>query len=105
MKAKLGETNKFYFDEKLKRWVEEGAEPPPEEAALPPPPKIAAFKSENQDYSTQDALKPERFDTVAGPEIKSPTSSEQSSGIPPIPPSSNQFTARGRMAVRSRYRL
>uniref|UniRef100_A0A803NA13 Protein transport protein sec16 n=1 Tax=Chenopodium quinoa TaxID=63459 RepID=A0A803NA13_CHEQI len=27
--AKLGDTNKFYYDEKLKRWVEEGAEPTP----------------------------------------------------------------------------
>ncbi|KAH7519625.1 hypothetical protein FEM48_Zijuj08G0057000 [Ziziphus jujuba var. spinosa] len=101
--AKLGEANKFYYDEKLKRWVEEGAEPPPEEAALPPPPKTAAFQSGNQDYSIQDALKTERFDTIAGPEFKGSTPSEQSSGIPPIPPSSNQFTARGRMGVRSRY--
>lgn len=104
MKAKLGESNKFYYDEKLKRWVEEGAEPPTEEAALPPPPMIAAFQSGNQDYSIKDAIKAETLDTAAaGTELKCPTSSEKSSGIPPIPPSSNQFTARGRTGVRSRY--
>ncbi|KAE9459402.1 hypothetical protein C3L33_08687, partial [Rhododendron williamsianum] len=41
--AKLGEQNRFYYDEKLKRWVEEGAEAPAEEAALPPPPTIPEF--------------------------------------------------------------
>lgn len=105
LKAKLGESNKFYYDEKLKRWVEEGAEPPTEEAALPPPPMIAAFQSGNQNYSIKDAIKAETLDSAAaGTEIKSP-SSEKSSGIPPIPPSSNQFTAHGRTGVRSRYIL
>ncbi|PRQ57499.1 putative COPII coat assembly protein, Sec16 [Rosa chinensis] len=101
--AKLGEANKFYYDEKLKRWVEEGAEPPAEEAALPPPPPTtAAIQNRMQDYNMNDALKTTSFHAVGGPEIKSPASSE-SSGAPPVPPSSNQFSARGRMGVRSRY--
>lgn len=102
LKAKLGEKNKFYYDEKLKRWVEEGAEPPAEEAALPPPPPTAAFPNRVQDYNINDALNTKSFDAVAGPQIKSPVAPEQSSGIPPIPPSSNQFSARGRTGVRSR---
>lgn len=102
LKAKLGEANKFYYDEKLKRWVEEGAEPPAEEAALPPPPPTtAAIQNRMQDYNMNDALKTTSFHAVGGPEIKSPASSE-SSGAPPVPPSSNQFSARGRMGVRSR---
>ncbi|PQM37295.1 protein transport protein SEC16B homolog [Prunus yedoensis var. nudiflora] len=101
--AKLGEKNKFYYDEKLKRWVEEGAEPPAEEAALPPPPPTAAFPNRMQDYNINDALNTKSFDAVAGPQIKSPVPPEQSSGIPPIPLSSNQFSARGRTGVRSRY--
>jgi hypothetical protein len=100
LKAKLGEKNKFYYDEKLKRWVEEGTEPPPEEAALPPPPTTAPFPNGMQDYNVRDAPKTGEFHSDAGLETKSP-----SSGIPPIPPSSNQFSARGRMGVRSRYRL
>ncbi|KAI4372450.1 hypothetical protein MLD38_010679 [Melastoma candidum] len=86
--AKLGEANKFYYDEKLKRWVEEGAEPPAEETALAPPPTTATFQNGLPDGS---------------PEFNSPSISGPSSGIPPIPPSSNQFSASGRMGVRSRY--
>ena len=103
MKAKLGEKNRFYYDEKLKRWVEEGAElPPPEEAALPPPPTTAAFQNGMPDYNVKDAPKTGGFPLDLGLETKSPISSERSSGIPPIPPGSNQFSARGRMGVRSR---
>ncbi|KAF8380503.1 hypothetical protein HHK36_027990 [Tetracentron sinense] len=101
--AKLGEENKFYYDEKLKRWVEEGTDPPAEEAALPPPPTTAAFQNGVSDYNLKNAFNSEKVHTNGGPEIKSPTPLERSSGIPPIPPSSNQFSARGRMGVRSRY--
>lgn len=45
LKTKLGETNKFYYDEKLKRWTEEGADLLAEEATLLPPPTIAAFSN------------------------------------------------------------
>lgn len=91
-KAKLGEKNKFYYDEKLKRWVEEGAELPVEEAALPPPPTTTSFQSSASDKSQ----------SLPSPESRSPNSSEHSKGLPPIPPSANQFSSRGRMGVRSR---
>ena len=55
----MGETNKFYYDEKLKRWVEEGVDPPAEEAALPPPPTTAAFPNGTSDYNLNSALKNE----------------------------------------------
>ncbi|XAR70462.1 hypothetical protein NMG60_11027316 [Bertholletia excelsa] len=101
--AKLGETNKFYYDEKLKRWVEEGAEPPAEEASLPPPPKTAVFQNGTSDYNLSTALKSGSSPSNLSSEFTSPTPSEHNSGIPPIPPSTNQFSARGRTGVRSRY--
>ncbi|TQD82441.1 hypothetical protein C1H46_032002 [Malus baccata] len=101
--AKLGEKNKFYYDEKLKQWVEEGVEPPAKEAVLPPPPPTAAFPNRMQDYNVNDALETKSFPAVNGPQIPSLVSPEPSSGIAPIPPSSNQFSARGRTGVRSRY--
>ncbi|KAE8671091.1 zinc finger protein ZAT4-like [Hibiscus syriacus] len=99
--AKLGGENKFYYDEKLKRWVEEGAEPPAKETALPPPATNAAFLNGVNDPSLKDIPKTESFHTSS--ENKSSLSSERSSGIPPIPPSANQYSARARMGVRSRY--
>ncbi|KAJ4954558.1 hypothetical protein NE237_011341 [Protea cynaroides] len=102
--AKLGEQNKFYYDEKLKRWVEEGSDPPAEEAALPPPPTAASFQNGVSDYNIKNALKSESLPANGGPEFKTPTQERSPSpGIPPIPPGSNQFSARGRMGVRSRY--
>ncbi|KAG8659460.1 protein transport protein SEC16B homolog [Manihot esculenta] len=101
--AKLGETNKFYYDEKLKRWVEEGAEPPAEEAALPPPPTTSAFQNGVSDYNLKSALKSDGSPTNGSPTSKTPNPVEHASGIPPIPTSSNQFSARGRMGVRARY--
>lgn len=102
LKAKLGETNKFYYDEKLKRWVEEGAEPPAEEAALPPPP-TASFQNGMPNYSLKNVSKSEGSSTNGNPDSKSSPPSESSSGMPPIPPSSSHFSARGRLGVRSRY--
>ncbi|CAI9772476.1 unnamed protein product [Fraxinus pennsylvanica] len=101
--AKLGEQNKFYYDEKLKRWVEEGAEPPAQEAALPPPPPTSVFQNGTSDYNLKSALLGETSHSNGSAEIKSPSSSDHSSGMPPLPPTSNQFSARGRMGVRSRY--
>ncbi|KAK4349639.1 hypothetical protein RND71_032394 [Anisodus tanguticus] len=95
--AKLGDTNKFYYDEKLKRWVEEGAELPAAEPPLAPPPTTAAFQNGAPDYNVKSVLKNNGF-----PEMKSPTSADNGAGIPPLPPTSNQFSARGRMGVRSR---
>lgn len=100
----MGERNKFYYDDKLKRWVEEGVEPPPEEAALPPPPTTASFQNGMSDHSIGSGFKSHNLPSNGGTETKSPNPPEQhSSGIPPIPPSTNQFSARGRMDVRSRY--
>ncbi|KAL1333527.1 hypothetical protein HN51_062357 [Arachis hypogaea] len=97
--AKLGEKNKFYYDEKLKRWVEEGAEPPAEETALPPPPTNAVFQNGSTEYNLKSALQTEGSPSNGGSDLR--TSS--SPGMPPMPPSTNQFSARGRMGVRSRY--
>ncbi|KAL4565648.1 hypothetical protein LXL04_029751 [Taraxacum kok-saghyz] len=97
--AKLGETNKFYYNEKLKRWVEEGVDPPAEEAALAPPPTTATFQNGT----------PAKSDSNGGSEFPPTTTTTtttmgHSSGIPPIPASSSgQFSARGRMGVRARY--
>ncbi|CAN4075996.1 unnamed protein product [Withania somnifera] len=102
--AKLGDTNKFYYDEKLKRWVEEGAELPAAEPPLAPPPTTAAFQNGVPDYNVNSVLKSESSICNNGfPEMKSPTSADNGAGIPPLPPTSNQFSARGRMGVRSKY--
>ncbi|MCD7467026.1 hypothetical protein HAX54_004198 [Datura stramonium] len=101
--AKLGDTNKFYYDEKLKRWVEEGAAPPAEEPALAPPPTTAAFQSGAPDYNLKSVLKSEGNISNGSPDLKSPTSADNGPGIPPLPPTTNQFSARSRMGVRSRY--
>ncbi|XP_011081258.1 protein transport protein SEC16B homolog [Sesamum indicum] len=101
--AKLGETNKFYYDEKLKRWVEEGAEPPAEEAALPPPPTTGVFQNGTSDYNLKSALQSEASHSNGSPEFKTPSSQDNNSGMPPLPPMTNQYSARGRMGVRSRY--
>lgn len=105
--AKLGDKNKFYYDEKLKRWVEEGAPPPAEEAVLSAPPISAAFITNAQtpesSYNIGNALNGQTIHNE-GAESRSPLSSEKASGIPPVPPSVNQFSARGRLhGVRSRY--
>jgi hypothetical protein len=103
LKAKLGEKNKFYYDDKLKRWIEEGAETPAaEETALPPPPTTTAFQNGMSDYNLKSALQKEGTLTNGSPDYKTPTPSEHTPGIPPIPSSSNQFSARGRMGVRAR---
>uniref|UniRef100_A0A0D9VB48 Protein transport protein sec16 n=1 Tax=Leersia perrieri TaxID=77586 RepID=A0A0D9VB48_9ORYZ len=101
--AKLGQQNKFYYDEKLKRWVEEGAAiPAAEEPPLAPPPTKPSFQNGVADYTLNGPI------SVSHPpngvtEWNTSTSSEHGLGMPPIPPSQNQFSARGRMGVRSRY--
>ncbi|XP_060179948.1 protein transport protein SEC16B homolog isoform X2 [Lycium barbarum] len=101
--AKLGDTNKFYYDEKLKRWVEEGAELPAAEPPLAPPPTAAALQNGAPDYNVKSVLKSESSMCNNGFPEMSPTSADNGAGIPPLPPTSNQFSARGRMGVRSRY--
>ncbi|XP_020584994.1 protein transport protein SEC16A homolog isoform X2 [Phalaenopsis equestris] len=101
--AKLGESNKFYYDEKLKRWVEEGAELPASEAFLPPPPMAASFQNGKSDYDVKNVLKSNGLIMDAKQETQLDTPSEQVFGLPPVPPSQNQFSARSRGGVRSRY--
>ncbi|KAJ8499013.1 hypothetical protein OPV22_009565 [Ensete ventricosum] len=111
--VKLGQSNKFYYDEQLKTWVEEGAEPPAAEPALPPPPTATTFQNGMPDYNISntfksvtninDAFKRESLTDREGPVAKPLVPLEQKSTIPPTPPSQNQFSARGRMGVRSRY--
>ncbi|CAH8388830.1 unnamed protein product [Eruca vesicaria subsp. sativa] len=97
--AKLGAENQFYYDDKLKRWVEKGVEPPAEEAALPPPPKLGTYKNNSMGYENKSDMNPPSGSWSSG----GPTPSENSSGIPPVSQSSNQFSSRGRMGVRARY--
>ncbi|KAL0326565.1 UNVERIFIED_CONTAM: protein transport protein SEC16B [Sesamum angustifolium] len=101
--AKLGESNKFYYDEKLKRWVEEGVEPPAEETTLPPPPPITVFQNGTSDYHLKSPLQSDVSHTNRSPELKSSKIVDNSSGIPPLPPTPNQYSTRGRIGVRSRY--
>ncbi|TVU33704.1 hypothetical protein EJB05_25537 [Eragrostis curvula] len=99
--AKLGDQNKFYYDEKLKRWVEEGAAIPAEEPPLPPPPTKSSFQNGLPDHKLNGPMSGSHAPNGVT-EWKSPNSSEHGLGMPPIPPSQNQFSARGRMGVRSR---
>ncbi|GAB2272015.1 hypothetical protein Dimus_006839, partial [Dionaea muscipula] len=101
--AKLGEKNKFYYDEKLKQWVEEGAEPPAAEKALPPPPTAIAFMNGILDQSVKDGSGDDPLQSNDQLDLHSPNCSERSTGMPPFPPGPNQFSARGRMGVRTRY--
>ncbi|KAK9716374.1 hypothetical protein RND81_06G228900 [Saponaria officinalis] len=101
--AKLGDTNKFYYDEKLKRWVEEGVEPPAAEPALAPPPTATAFQPEKSENHSMNAFNNAISSGGGSPEPASSTLTGSSLGAPTFPPSSNQFSARGRMGVRSRY--
>eukprot|EP00252_Welwitschia_mirabilis_P009474 TRINITY_DN2207_c0_g5_i2.p1 TRINITY_DN2207_c0_g5~~TRINITY_DN2207_c0_g5_i2.p1 ORF type:complete len:1751 (+),score=359.98 TRINITY_DN2207_c0_g5_i2:169-5421(+) len=102
--VKLGEENKFYYDPKLKRWVEEGAAAPAEEATLSAPPTSIPFNSNYQTPASK--TNPDNNSNVlvpnSGSENKTPVN--RASGTPPIPPSANHFSARGRLqGVRSRY--
>lgn len=101
LKAKLGDQNKFYYDEKLKRWVEEGAAIPAEEPPLPPPPTKSSFQNGLPDHKLNGPVSGSHAPNGVM-EWKSSNSSEHNLGMPPIPPGQNQFSARGRMGVRSR---
>ncbi|KAF8117128.1 hypothetical protein N665_0012s0133 [Sinapis alba] len=101
--AKLGEENQFYYDENLKRWVERGVEPPAEEAALAPPPILGTYQKNSLGFENKSDMKNEMSPTSGSCSSGSPTPSESYSGIPPISQGSNQFSARGRMGVHSRY--
>lgn len=85
--------------------MEEGAEPPNEGAALLlPPPTTASFQNGMTNYNINNEFKTPNTKTN-GVEAKSTGMSVCSAGIPPMSPSPNQFSARGKMGVRSRYDL
>lgn len=103
MKAKLGEKNKFYYDENLKRWVEEGIDHPAEEAALPPPPTTSALQKTASQENLNDRLQAENLHGSSGQDFIGSSSSDSIPGIPPIPRSSMNSTTRGRMGICARY--
>ncbi|XP_047320841.1 protein transport protein SEC16B homolog [Impatiens glandulifera] len=86
--AKLGDKNKFHYDSKLKRWVEEGADVQLTETTLPPPPpKIAAFPdktSQQQQPQSGDSPKKKTHNQTAIT-------------------NSNNLSGGGHIGIRSRY--
>ncbi|EFJ23482.1 hypothetical protein SELMODRAFT_415438 [Selaginella moellendorffii] len=93
--AKLGDSNKFRYDKTLKRWVEEKAKAQVPELPLAPPANKLVLRVEEN--GAPISMSPERPQPT--PERPQPVVS----GIPPMPPSSNQYAARARQNVRSRY--
>ncbi|EFJ05129.1 hypothetical protein SELMODRAFT_431824 [Selaginella moellendorffii] len=91
--AKLGDSNKLRYDETLKRWVEEGAEAQAPELPLAPPPTANKLVSCVEENGTPISMSPERPQPT--PERPQPVVS----GIPPMPPSSNQYAARTHMSI------
>ncbi|EFJ23475.1 hypothetical protein SELMODRAFT_415421 [Selaginella moellendorffii] len=96
-KAKLGDSNKFRYDETLKCWVEEGAEAQAPELLLARPPTANRLVSRVEENGTPISMSPER------PQLTPERPQPVVSGIPPVPPSSNQYAAHTRQNVRSRY--
>eukprot|EP00850_Spirogloea_muscicola_P022566 SM000301S11769 [mRNA] locus=s301:27656:32480:- [translate_table: standard] len=94
--AKLGEKNTFYYDEKLKRWVEEGHEDAAQEAPLPPPPTTMKQTGRHLEPDAAGSGQPGSSSPAATVSTAVP------SGTPPIPPSGSQSASRAR-GVRSRY--
>ncbi|KAL0026968.1 hypothetical protein WJX79_003842 [Trebouxia sp. C0005] len=96
--AKLGDENKFYYDNELKQWRVQGEEAPPPSGPPPPPPKMTPQRSASG--------------SLAAGLTRAPSSGPPStSGRPPLPgvgtpssgPSSGGQSAGPRSAVRSRY--
>ncbi|EFJ11499.1 hypothetical protein SELMODRAFT_426257 [Selaginella moellendorffii] len=77
--------------------VEEGAEAQAPELPLAPPPTANKLVSRVEENGAPVSMSPERPQPT--PERPQPVVS----GIPPMPPSSNQYAARARQNVRSRY--
>ncbi|EFJ27241.1 hypothetical protein SELMODRAFT_412239 [Selaginella moellendorffii] len=97
--AKLGNSNKFRYNETLKHWVEEGAEAQAPELPLAPPPMANKLVSRMEENGAPISMSLERPQPT--PERPQPVVS----GIPPMPPSSNQYAAHAHQNVRSRYRF
>ncbi|XP_024522902.1 protein transport protein SEC16A homolog, partial [Selaginella moellendorffii] len=89
--------HKFRYDETLKRWVEEGAEAQAPELLLAPPPTANKLLSRVEENGAPISMSPERPQpTPERPQLVV-------SGIPPMPPSSNQYAAHAHQNVTSRY--
>lgn len=101
--AKLGEKNKFYYDENLKRWVEEGIEPQAQQMTLAPPPTTTAFMNGTLDHNKEDESVNAMIHANGEPQYKHTNFNGKGAELPPIPSGSNHFSARGRMGVRARY--
>lgn len=87
--AKLGDANRFYYDEKLKKWVEEGVDPTPDIAPPPPPPTMSSFVGVSTPLDETHAT---------------PQAVTLKPGTPPLAPNSiNHFSNRRQSGVRSRY--
>lgn len=100
VKANLGEEHiMLRYDDKLKLWIEEVTEPLAEEAVFPPLSQMQLSKIGCPIVISKDVPETETFHANSEPEYKSHISYEPNSGIPPTPPSSNQFTACRGMGV------
>ncbi|AAS54692.1 AGR202Wp [Eremothecium gossypii ATCC 10895] len=67
IKAKLGQKNNFYYDEKLKRWVNKDAtEEEKQKVSTPPPPPPVVKRKMN----TTPEIKPRSGSVVGGPAIR-----------------------------------
>jgi hypothetical protein len=82
--------------------MEEGAEVPAEEPPLPPPPTKSSFQKSIPEPNLNGPPVGGGYTANGFMEAKASNASEPSSGMPPMPPTQNQFSARGRMGVRSR---
>ena len=89
LQAKLGDANKFYYDEKLKKWVEEGVDPTPDVAPPPPPPTTSSFVGSIPGSQEEGNAPPQAVTSKPG--------------TPPLAPSSSNYYSNRRQAgVRSR---
>ncbi|ODV58826.1 COPII coat assembly protein SEC16 ASCRUDRAFT_72237 [Ascoidea rubescens DSM 1968] len=92
--AKLGEESKFYYDEKLKRWVNKDAPQEAETAAAPPPPPIKKKTTETlegrgkAEFSAFKSAPPPLGSSASEPAIKIGSSKEDAS----VPDSSTGFS-------------
>lgn len=88
----MGDSNKFYYDENIKRWIEEGAKLSNVELPLCTPLTTAAFQNGAPDYNIKSALITKSSICNNGfLKMKSPISVNNGMGISPLPPTSNQF--------------
>ena len=77
---------KFYFDEKLKRWVIEGEEIEPEKAKKPPPKKVMITKDKNDKNKAKNKTKSKYAnafgdENIYTPEIKPKVENEEKNDI------------------------